>query len=90
MVNIGRFIPKKVIYKRGDFEITTNEFLDLALDLILIYIIYQAAVMELLECKRQNTELIGKYYSLFNISDRANATNAPSIDISKFNLSTQP
>lgn len=92
MVNIGKFIPKRVIYKRGDFEITTNELLDFALDLILLGLIWFAAIVDLNNCRAENIEILNKYYSLFNLnnSDMANATNSPSIDISKFNFSTQP
>jgi len=92
MVHIGKFIPKRVIYKRGDFEITTNEFLDLALDLILLGIIWIASIDALNQCRAENIEILNKYYSLFSLnnSDMANATNSPSIDISKFNFSTQP
>ena len=89
-MNIGKFIPKKVIYKRGDFEITTNELLDLGIELILFYLIYYYSIGDLLNCKIENVKLVSQYQQLFQIPLNASSTSVPSMDISKFNFSTQP
>lgn len=91
-MNIGKWFPKRTLFKIGNVEVTTNEMIDLALDILLLSIIYIAAISDLNACRAENVELLNKYYSLFNLnnSDMAKATNSPSIDISKFNFSTQP
>lgn len=68
-------IPLKTFYLFGrKIDLTWNDLIESGINILFFYLIYIAAISDLMACKAQNIELLQKYNDLFYRSPKTNST----------------